>query len=205
MGYARLPGKPLSRGLLEGEAEAEKDVAWRLAGQLGAFLHTLHGVAPETLGVALPITNGRATWEGMYARIRQELYGYMRVEARAQAAAHFEGFLDDPANFGWSSALIHGDFGPGNILYDAHKRSISGIVDWSSAGLGDPATDLAALIAPYSFGERIVDLMAPAYPTWEAELPRSRFYTGTFALQEALFGLETGEAQAVEAGLAAYR
>jgi len=34
---------------------------------------------------------------------------------------------------------------------------------------------------------------------------RLAFYAGTFALQEALFGIENGDRQAFENGIAAYR
>lgn len=70
---------------------------------------------------------------------------------------------------------------------------------------GDPATDLAALIGPASYGESFADWLASAYPALAAELPRAHFYLGTFALQDALFGLETRDAEAFEAGIADYR
>ncbi len=69
------------------------------------------------------------------ADIREKLFPLMRPDAREQVTAHFERALDDPATFAYTPALVHGDFGAGNILYDARARSISGIIDWSSAGL----------------------------------------------------------------------
>ena len=39
----------------------------------------------------------------------------------------------------------------------------------------------------------------------EAALPRVKFALGTFALQEALFGIENGDQEAFEAGIAEYR
>lgn len=41
--------------------------------------------------------------------------------------------------------FMHGDLGPHNILVVGTE--VSGIVDWTSAGVGDPRVDLAALIA----------------------------------------------------------
>jgi aminoglycoside phosphotransferase (APT) family kinase protein len=75
----------------------------------------------------------------------------------------------------WEPTLIHGDFGPSNILYDERTGALSGIIDWSSAGSGDPATDLAALIGPVSYSEDFADALLASYPTLAAELPRAQF------------------------------
>lgn len=202
MGYARLSGEPLTRDALAALPDASRR---RIAGQLGAFLTALHSLPPEVFNPPLAVANDRATWERMYGDVRVRLFPLMRPDARQRVAAHFESSLDDAASQTWRPAPIHGDFGAGNILFDARTCDISGILDWSSAGLGDPATDLAALIAPASYGEGVIASLAPAYPPFAAELPRARFYVGTFALQEALFGVETGDATAFEAGIAGYR
>jgi aminoglycoside 2''-phosphotransferase len=142
----------------------------------------------------------------MYADIRSKLFSAMRPDARREISMHYESYLDDTiSSSSWEPTLIHGDFGPSNILYDESTRALSGIIDWSSAGSGDPATDLAALIGPVSYGEDFANALASSYPTLAAELPRARFYLGTFALQDALFGLETGDEQAYEAGMSQYR
>ena len=139
----------------------------------------------------------------MYKRIRQRLFAAMRAEARAQVALHFEGFLADDANFAVEPVLIHNDFGTSNILYDRLSQRVSGVIDFGSAGLGDPATDIAALRA--SYGDALLRFVGEVYSINAALLSRARFYQGTFALQEALFGAETGDAEAFAAGMATYR
>jgi hypothetical protein len=47
--------------------------------------------------------------------------------------------LDQRDGARFQPVLRHGDFGPSNILFDATTRTISGIVDFGSAALGDPA------------------------------------------------------------------
>ena len=47
--------------------------------------------------------------------------------------------------------------------------------------------------------------LARSYPFVERMAERLAFYAGTFALQEALFGIENGDRQAFENGIAAYR
>ena len=56
----------------------------------------------------------------------------------------------------------------------------------------------------YSFGESFLAQCARYYPEIEAASGRIRFYFGTFALQEALFGVENGDQEAFANGMQAY-
>jgi aminoglycoside phosphotransferase (APT) family kinase protein len=45
------------------------------------------------------------------------------------------------------TTLVHGDFRPGNVLFAGHERpEITGVLDWESATLGDPLTELGYLL-----------------------------------------------------------
>ena len=84
-----------------------------------------------------------------------------------------------------------------------HKtRKISGIIDFGSAGLGDPAVDLAAVS---TYGEPFFEMIRENYPGVDALLTRARFHHGTFALQEAFHGFHNGDQKAFENEMAAYR
>jgi aminoglycoside 2''-phosphotransferase len=138
----------------------------------------------------------------MYTRIRSKLFPYMRPDARALVAEHFESYMDDPQAYAFQPVLRHGDFGTGNLIYDPEARRMAGVIDFGSAGLGDGATDMAGLLA--SFGETFLARCARYYPAIEAAYPRIRFYYGTFALQEALFGIENGDQEALASGMEAF-
>ena len=129
----------------------------------------------------------------------------MRPDAREWVVQHFEDFLSNERNCSYEPALIHSDFGPSNILYDARTKSISGIIDFSSAGWGDPAQDVAAVICSVSYGEEFLQRFVTVYPGIDELLPRARFYAGMFALQEALYGIEDNDPAAFESGIAQYR
>ncbi len=199
MGYRLLPGRPLRR---EDVDRFREDALRALAAQLAAFLKGLHGVPPDAV---LPGDRAAilflARWEDLYERIRRRLFPFMRAEARARIVAHFETFLRDPHNRTISPVLTHGDFGGGNILFDAATHTATGMIDFGSAGLDDPAVDFAAMstIAP-----RFLEYCIPAYPQIQSALNRVAFYRGTFALQEAVFGVENGDEEAFRAGIAPY-
>jgi aminoglycoside phosphotransferase (APT) family kinase protein len=66
------------------------------------------------------------------------------------------GWLDDNAVSPVRSALVHGDFRPGNVLYDGDR--IVGLLDWEMAHIGDPVEDLAWAYRGIWSPERFVSL-----------------------------------------------
>ena len=203
MGYPMLPGEPLWPKTVQ--AIKDETLLQHLAEQLATFLRELHATPAEVLEVKLPDFRGCEEWQELYQRFHDKLFPYMRPDARAWTTRHFEDFLGDTRNCDYAPAFVHGDFGPSNILYDAAKKSISGIIDFSSAGWGDPAIDFAAILCSVGYGEQFLARFSAIYPGIEHVLSRARFYAGTFALQEALYGLEDGDWEAFERGIEEYR
>ena len=199
MGYRKLAGEPLWRETFR--AIDDDETLERLASQLAVFLKELHSVPTESIGCELPVLDTRQACTGFYARIREKLFAYMRPDAREWTEHHFETFLNGKEKF--DLVLKHGDFGTSNILFDRGQRTICGVIDFGSSGLGDPAYDLAGLLS--SYGEAFVRRCWKVYPEIEAFMDRVRFYQGTFALEEALFGIENGDQAAFESGIEKYR
>jgi aminoglycoside phosphotransferase (APT) family kinase protein len=48
-----------------------------------------------------------------------------------------------PGPAGAGSVLVHGDYGPNNVLLDPATADITAVLDWEWAHAGDPAEDLA--------------------------------------------------------------
>jgi len=199
MGYRKLAGAPLGRETFR--AIDDDETLQRLASQLGGFLKELHSVPVGSIGCELPVLDTDDKCVDLYTRIREKLFAYMRPDAREWAERHFETFLNDKEKFGL--VLKHGDFGTSNILFDRQQRMICGVIDFGSSGLGDPAYDVAGLLS--SYGEAFVNRCWKVYPEIESFMDRVRFYQETFALVEALFGIENGDQAAFESGIEKYR
>lgn len=201
IGYKKIAGEPLETEMLH--AIRDEHELRRLAGQLGLFLKQLHSIELDHIGLYGTADGGYAEWSNMYERIQTKLYPYMKPEARHWTDCHFTGFLKDKRNFGIAQVPIHGDFGTSNILYKSHRGQISGIIDFGSAGIGDPAVDYAGLLA--SYGERFFRFVADEDPEVKGMMDRIAFYQGTFALQEALFGFENDDPEAFRNGMERFR
>lgn len=199
LSYDYLPGSSLWSEVLESEVHAVTRV--KLASQLGGFLAKLHEFELWDEAREWPVLDGPNVWSQMYEEFQECLFPSMRPDAKLAVEAHFTEYLQEPALREFTPCLRHGDFGAGNVLYHASDQTISGIVDFSEAGIGDPAVDLAAASC---FGEEMYAGICAAYPAADALLARARFYRGTFALQEALHGLRVGDVEAYESGMESY-
>lgn len=198
-GYRMLPGEPLWRETFATIRNAA--VVQRIATRMATFLRALHDIPPDAVADILPASDWHAQWSDLDAQVRALLFPHVPQAARERIAAHFATFLNDPANFAFAPTIIHGDFGNGNALFDAHAGDVTGVIDFGSAGLGDPAYDVAGLLA---YGEPFVRQGFAAYPAMEAMLPRARFYFSTFPLHEALDGIEQNDADALARGIASF-
>jgi len=200
IGYPMIPGEALWQQTLD--AIADEGALAAMGRQAGAFLKQLHAVPVAEIPLDDVATfDTAAEWKDMYRRIEAELFPQMRPDARAQTRQHFDVFLSDRQDRDIRPVLIHGDFGTVNILYDPVTWTITGVIDFSGAGVGDPAVDFAALpLSPPAFHEGALR----AYPEITSAPERVEFYRGTFPLQEALFGIDHGDDQAFRRGMEAY-
>src|SRR5512133_2375690 len=70
VGYRRLPGEPLYRPVVKA---AQVDGSLNpLASDLAAFLHALHGIPGQSLGLALDTADGSQQWHAMYAQVQAQ-------------------------------------------------------------------------------------------------------------------------------------
>ena len=197
MGYQRIPGETLYPPAFRKIADKAA-----LAAQIGRFLQTLHSLPIRDLvDEPIPVSDTEEEWWDVYGRIQTKLFPYMRLDACQQVAHHFESVLDDPAQYDFEPVLRHGDFGTGNLLHNPQTGQMSGIIDFGFTVLGDPAFDVAGLL---TYGEPFVQEVARHYPAIAQIWPRILFYKGTFALFEALFGIENGDEVAFQRGLEQY-
>jgi aminoglycoside 2''-phosphotransferase len=195
MGYRVIRGSSLTVGDLT-------EAGGRVASQVATFLRELHAIPLKSIPLELPVAETAADWNDLFNRIRENLYPFMRSDARREVDRSFEKYLGELRHFTFHPRLRHGDFGATNILFDRTVPTVTGIIDFGSAGPGDPAQDIGALLA--TLGRPFVDKMAVFYPETEAMLARATFFVRTYALQQALSALRDGDRELFEDGISRF-
>jgi len=87
--------------------------------------------------------------------------------------------------------FMNGDLSTYHMLIDRQTNTFNGIIDFGTAGVGDPAADFCTLINQY--GESFLRRMSRTYPEIGEHNDRARFWTGTLELQWLLRGLKHGD------------
>lgn len=197
-GYRMIKGVSLRQSVYHNVVRKEN-----ISKQLATFLRELHSIPIEEFyDHEIKFTDTYSEWTNFYDKIETKLFKFMRKEAKDSISKNFDSFLNHDLDF--DETIIHGDFGPTNIIFDPNSQIISGIIDFNDVSIGDPATDIASLIGPFGYGEDFVKSFKPIYPEVDCLLDRARFYASTFALQEAMFGLEVGDEAAFNSGIKQY-
>lgn len=200
VGYPMIPGVSMNQAIFE--KISDKQI---IADQLAIFLRTLHSDAVfNEVGLKLIQVEVNNEWKDLYKRIENQLFQFMNETAIANTRKDFEKILNMLNDSSFNSCVVHGDFGPSNIIYDEKVGCVSGIIDFGSIEVSDPAYDIASLIGPHGYGVNFVELMKKEYPAINEYIKRALLYKNTFALQEALYGIENDDINAFESGIKEY-
>lgn len=142
LALAALPGRALGR---LGEPSTASPAAWAA---VGAVLRTLHE-AP------LPPWPGKGV-EELAARLDRECDWLLANDVLPVEVITRNRRLAETALRPWAPAFIHADLHISHVFVDGAE--VTGILDWSEAGGGDPLFDLATLTLGHQ--DRLEDLLA---------------------------------------------
>lgn len=160
---------------------------------LGIFFRALHS-ADSTAAIARGVPAHDLAWDQHLEdldRFRREVLPRVPEPLRALAESLLERLSQPPP----APVLVHGDVGPGHILVAA--GTVSGVIDWSDAHVGDPALDLAWLIHGSCAGESV----PIAYAADAAFVRRAHDWHLLGPWYEVLYGLDIGGPAFVESGM----
>lgn len=190
--YPLLPGRPMYRHVLLRLSDAAQEL---FAADLAVFLSQLHAIQPEVLiaaGFSSSGTHDLASpgrWAERLDAIRVELYPLMWADQHAYVEDLLAPALDGRLETTYTPALIHNDLASYHLLGDQETGRLSGVLDFESGGLGDPASDYGLLINTY--GESLVSRMARYDPEIKYLIDRARLRAGYLELDWALQGIKT--------------
>ncbi|WP_285731873.1 macrolide 2'-phosphotransferase [Nocardiopsis sp. ATB16-24] len=157
--YPALPGAPGLTLTGAGEPEWHMDPASPdYAERLGRLLARLHSITPEQAGAAgvevRTPAGVRQAWRDDVARV-SEAFTVSPVLAEAWRA-----WLEDDTCWPERTVMTHGEIYPAHVLFD-EEGTITGVLDWTTARVDDPARDLSAQYG--AAGEEMLRATLTAY------------------------------------------
>lgn len=192
MAYRLIRGETLRRDVLMRLSEDDRQA---VADQLARFFKELHNVPVNEISdfelLKAPLQMNYDGWVNGYERIREKVFPFLMPHTREWAIEHFESYLAERSNFEIELKMIHGDIPPYHIIFDEQTKRIGGVIDFGSAGLGDPAIDFGSII--YYYGESLMNHSYKVYAEAETYLKRARFYAGEKEIRWFLTGIERND------------
>ncbi len=203
VGYRKLAGVPLAC-----DRHTPVQLA-QLAKQLAAFLSELHRF-PVDLATQQLVPGGepaqwRQYYQQFYERVREQVFPLLDAPMRAKTALLWEEFVNSEAHFRFTPTLIHHDLNSEHILCDPVGATISGIIDWGDAAIGDPAIDFVGLLhdCGADFTEQVLDGYRGTVDATFGQ--RMRFYDHAIPFHEILFGITIEDEEQIRQGVEALR
>jgi macrolide phosphotransferase len=140
--YPALPGAPGLTLTDTGEPVWHMDPASPdYAARLGRLLARLHSIAPEQAAAAgvevRTPAQVRQAWRDDVDRVRE---AFTVAPALSEA---WDGWLADDSCWPERTVMTHGEIYPAHVLL-ADDGAITGVLDWTTARVDDPARDLSA-------------------------------------------------------------
>lgn len=157
--YPALPGAPGLTLTDAGEPDWHMDPAGPdYAGRLGRLLARLHSITPEQAAAAgvevRTPARVRQAWRDDVARVS---HAFTVSPALTEA---WRAWLEDDTCWPERTVMTHGEIYPAHVLFD-EEGAITGVLDWTTARVDDPARDLSAQYG--AAGEEVLRAALTAY------------------------------------------
>jgi aminoglycoside phosphotransferase (APT) family kinase protein len=162
---------------------------------LGGFFRVLHTV-DSTAAVSRGVPPEDAVWCEHLERLERFRRDVVPMIPGERLRRRGEALLDRLARPPHAPALVHGDVGPAHIL--VLDGTVSGVIDWSDAHVGDPAIDLAWLLHASSASADV----AEEYGADAALLERAHDWHMLGPWHEVIHGLDIAGSGFVQSGMA---
>lgn len=185
MEIERVPGRPLLS-----LTSLDRGERTRVAARLGAFVAA---VAQVPRAEALQFVGVEETDPDEYrAECRSLVLSLLDHLPRASGAAVSRFVTSSPPPHARRLHLAHQDLGSEHVFVTVAPVTITGVIDFSDAAVGDPALDLGLVLRDLGrdvFPHALASFAAGGGDTDDVE-PRALFYARARALEDLAFGLE---------------
>ena len=194
-GYRKLPGRPaIGRDALIATESIAKDL-----GRFLSWLHAFPVALVEPLGV--PGIDGTSVIDELHDEAVASFEALRSIASDQPLEAWRRALNQVPANAQRAAGvLLHADLAAEHVLWMPDEERLSGVIDWSEIGIGDPAIDLAATYhwGGPAFADRVFAHYVPILD--ESTVERARYLAICRGVADVVFGIETGRTEYIAAG-----
>lgn len=193
--YRRLPGSP---GLT---LTADKQPIWHFdpsspefAAALGRLIAELHALDPDEAAQAgvprASMDTLRKTWRADLESVQASF------EIAPRLLEDWQAWLDDDACWSGPTVMTHGELYAAHVLVETPGQ-IVGVLDWTTARVGDPAVDFTyqSMMGSDTLAETLRAYRAAGGPEHTNLERRCAAILAASPLTYALFALRSGDAQ----------
>ncbi|MDF2713878.1 MAG: hypothetical protein K0R28_803 [Paenibacillus sp.] len=169
VGYPIIPGEPLGANRLGKLDNRQRLIAAKQIADFLTAMHTFTGDSMTRVDTHRFQAEWRKTWSSYYRAM--ELYVFPKLERRERLwIMHvFYRFLYPSNHFRFKPCLLHGDFKNDHIFHNPSTGRLTGIIDFGSLRMGDPAYDYHDICLAYgeTFTRTVLDCYkGPSDPTF---------------------------------------
>ncbi|AOY14928.1 TPA: aminoglycoside phosphotransferase family protein [Bacillus cereus] len=141
--YTLIHGEPLKTEIVANLDEKERKI---IITQLATFLAALHSIPLKSVtALGFPTEKTLIYWKELQTKLNEYVTNSLTSFQKSTLNRLFENFFACIATSVFPNAIIHADFTHHHILFDNQNKTISGIIDFGDAQIGDPAFDFAGL------------------------------------------------------------
>ena len=175
-----------SQGGAVGSGRGQAGSGVGVAARLGQLLAVLHAVPPERVADFAEVDDTPpAEWLADAAQLWPAVSGHVPTAYHPAV----ETFLAAPPPAPASTLVFsHQDLGIEHVLVGPDPGTVTGVIDWSDAAIGDPARDFGLILRDLG-----ADALAAALRRDDPELVRrSEFYARCGLITDLAYGVGTG-------------
>ena len=180
--YRRIDGRALRAG-------DDPAPVGRMVAELHAFPVER---AAELLRVGPPSRAWRDRYVDFWPLVEEVALPEMDAALADEVRRRYHAMVDDPPDF--PPTLVHNDLGPEHVLVGA------GIIDFEDATVGDPAVDIAPLVA--TLGRDALPVLTAGRDLGDRLEDRIRFYRWMGSVHAVIYGVTAGVEEERLGGLA---
>jgi aminoglycoside phosphotransferase (APT) family kinase protein len=157
-GYRIIGGKPLSASRFH--RNLDQRIRTSIASELAQFLSEMHSVScQEVTDLGFPLMDRHESFQSFYHNFKMHVNPRLNQTEQNVAEKYFSE-LEKVSTSKFRRVVTHRDLLPDHIFIRNDLKGLSGIIDFSDAGVDDPAIDFAGL---WAYGKKFVTAVFEQY------------------------------------------